>query len=99
VDPAHVPLESPALRGLVRANDRALRAIAEQPSLAIDYLGTFLDRLTRDEVERYHERYIRPYFTPDGRVGLAIAQQGIDAVAAELGLTSVAADQMYVPPS
>src|SRR6185312_3537228 len=29
VDPAHVPLDSPALQALVRANRRALRTIAE----------------------------------------------------------------------
>jgi hypothetical protein len=55
----------------------------------------FLDRLTRDEVQQYYERYIGPYFTPDGQVDLTIAQQGIDAVAAELGLASVAADEIY----
>jgi hypothetical protein len=79
----------------VRANNRALRTIAEQPSLAVDYIATFLDRLTRDEVQQYYERYISKYFTPDGQVDLAIAQQGIDAVAAELGLASVAADEIY----
>jgi ABC-type nitrate/sulfonate/bicarbonate transport system substrate-binding protein len=95
VDPAHIPLDSPALEALVRANQRALQAIAEQPGLAVDYIGTFLDRLTRDETQRYYERYIRPYFTPDGWVDLDIAGPAIDAVAAELGVASVAADQIY----
>jgi ABC-type nitrate/sulfonate/bicarbonate transport system substrate-binding protein len=95
VDPDHIPLDSPALQALVRANNRALQTIAEQPSLAIDYIATFLDRLTRDEVQRYYERYIGPYFTPDGHVDLATAQRGIDAVAGELGLASVAADEIY----
>jgi hypothetical protein len=31
VDPDQIPLDSPALQGLVRANKRALRTIAEQP--------------------------------------------------------------------
>ena len=31
VDPAHIPLDSPALQALVRANQRALLTIAEQP--------------------------------------------------------------------
>jgi hypothetical protein len=81
----------------VRANQRTLRTIAEQPRLAVDYIATFLDRLTRDEVQRYYERYIGPYFTPDGRVDLDIARQAIDAVAAELGVASVAAaaDEIY----
>jgi len=98
VDPAHIPLDSPALQALVRANNRALQTIAEQPSLAVDYIATFLDRLTRDEVQQYYDRYIGPYFIPNGQVDLTIAQQGIDAVAAELGLATVSANEIYQPP-
>jgi ABC-type nitrate/sulfonate/bicarbonate transport system substrate-binding protein len=95
VDPVHIPLDSPALQALVRANKRALQTLAEQPSLAVDYIASFLDRLTRDEAQRYYERYVGPYFTSDGQVDLNIAQQAIDAVAAELGVPSVAADEIY----
>jgi ABC-type nitrate/sulfonate/bicarbonate transport system substrate-binding protein len=95
VDPVHIPLDSPALQALVRANNRALQTIAEQPSVAVDYIATFLDRLTRDEVQQYYDRYIGPYFTSDGHVDIATAQRGIDAVAGELGLASVAADEIY----
>ncbi len=97
VDPAHIPLDSPALQALVRANNRALRTLAEQPRLAVDYIATFLNRLTRDEAQRYYERYIGPYFTPDGQVDLNIARQAIDAVAAELDVAPVAADEVYQP--
>jgi len=97
VDPAHIPLDNPALQALVRANQRALRTIAEQPSLAVDYIALFLNRLTRREAQQYHERYVGPYFTPDGQVDLNIARQAIDTVAAELGVASVAADEVYQP--
>ena len=97
VDPTHIPLDSPALQALVRANRRALRTIAEKTSLAIDYIAYFLDRLTRDEVRRYYERYIGPYFTSDGRVDLGVAQQAVDAVATELGVATASVDQMYQP--
>ena len=96
-DPAHIPLDSPALQALVRANQRALRTIAEQPALTVDYIASFLNRLTRDEAQQYYERYVGPYFTPDGQVDLTVAQQGIDAVAAELGVPPVAADEIYQP--
>jgi ABC-type nitrate/sulfonate/bicarbonate transport system substrate-binding protein len=99
VDPVHIPRDSPALQALVRANQRALRTIAEQPSLAVDYIASLLNRLTRDEAQQYYERYIGPYYSPDGRVDLNIAQQAIEAVAAELGVASVAADEVYQPPS
>jgi ABC-type nitrate/sulfonate/bicarbonate transport system substrate-binding protein len=95
VGPAGIPLDSPALQALVRANKRALRTIAEKPQLAVDYIAYFLDRLTRDEVQQYYERYIGPYFTSDGRVDLKVAQAAVDAVAAELGVAAASADQIY----
>ena len=96
VDPTRIPLDSPALQALVRANQRALRPIAEQPQLAIDYIALFLNRLTLEEVQQYYERYIGPYFTSDGRVDLDVAQQAVDAVAAELGVATASADQIYL---
>jgi hypothetical protein len=81
----------------VRANKRALRTIAEKPQLAVDYIAYFLDRLTRDEVQQYYERYIGPYFTSDGRVDLDVAQHAVDAVATELGVAAASARQMYQP--
>ena len=95
VDSARIPLDNPALQALVRANQRALHTIAEKPGLAVDYIATFLQRLTRDEVQQYYERYVGPYFTPDGQVDLDVAQQAIDAVAAELGVAPVIAGEAF----
>jgi ABC-type nitrate/sulfonate/bicarbonate transport system substrate-binding protein len=95
VDPNHHPIDSPAVQALVRANRRALKTMADQPDLAIGYIASFLNRMTHEEVQRYYERYIRPYYTSDGRVDLDVARQAIDAVAAELGVASVAADGIY----
>ncbi|MBV9352203.1 MAG: ABC transporter substrate-binding protein, partial [Mycobacterium sp.] len=50
-----------------------------------------------DEAQRHYERYIGPYFTPDGRVDFTIARQAIVAVATELGVSSIAADEIYQP--
>jgi ABC-type nitrate/sulfonate/bicarbonate transport system substrate-binding protein len=95
VDSTRIQLDNAALRALVRANKRALLTIAEQPQLAIDYIAQFLGRLTHDEVQQYYERYIRPYFSSDGNVDLKVAQQAVDAVATELGVDTVSADQIY----
>jgi hypothetical protein len=95
VDPARMEIDSPALQAVVRANRRALQTIAERPDLAIDYIASFLNRLTRDEVQRHYEHYIGPYFTSDGQVDIDIARQAVDAVAAELGVASTAAEQIY----
>ena len=97
VDPAHIPLDNPALQALVRANERALRFLVDQPSRAVDYVAWFLDRLTRDEAQQYYERYVGPYFLPGRKADLNVAQQAIDAVAGELGVAPVAAAEMYQP--
>ncbi len=97
VDPLHIPLDSPALQALVRANRRALRTIAAQPDLAVHYIASFLNRLTRDEAQQYYERYIAPHFSSNGEVDLNVAQQAIDAVATELGVASVSANEIYQP--
>lgn len=97
VDPSRIPLDDPALQALVRANKRALRTIAEQPDVAIKHIGSMLGRLTGDEAQQHYERYVRPYFTSDGRVDLKAVQQGTAAVALELGLPVNAVEQMYLP--
>ncbi len=97
VDPAHNQIDSPAVQALVRANQRALKTMADQPDLAIDYIASFLNRMTREEVQRYYEHYIHPYYTSDGRVNLDVAQHAVDAVAAELGVASAAASAIYAP--
>jgi ABC-type nitrate/sulfonate/bicarbonate transport system substrate-binding protein len=95
VDPSRIPLDDPALLGLVRANRRALRTIAEKPDIAIDHLASFMTRLTRAEAVKHFERYIAPYFTPDGQADLEIGNQAISAVAAELGVAPISAEQVY----
>ncbi len=88
VDPTHIPLDSPALLGVVRANQLALRLIAEHPDRGVDYLTWFLDRLTRDEAQRYFDRYVGPYFLADRKVNPDMTQRSIDAVATELGVAT-----------
>jgi ABC-type nitrate/sulfonate/bicarbonate transport system substrate-binding protein len=95
VDTTHNPIDSPAVQALVRANQRALKTIADNPDLAVKYIASFLNRMTTQEVQRYYEHYIRPYYTSDGRVDLDVARAAVDAVAAELGVASVSADSVY----
>ena len=94
-DAAHIAGDDPALEALVRANRRALKTVAEQPDRAVDYLASFLNRLNREEVQRYYVRYVGPHFTSDGHVDFDIAQAAIDAVATELGVEPASADDIY----
>ena len=101
VDPAHIPLDDPALQALVRANQRALQTVVEQPRVAVNCIASFLGRLTSEEAQQHYEGYVGPYFTTCGRVDLDVAQRAVAAVATELGIpaTTVAAatvDQMYL---
>jgi ABC-type nitrate/sulfonate/bicarbonate transport system substrate-binding protein len=97
VDPTHNPIDSPAVQALVRANQRALKTMADHPDLAISYIASFLNRMTHQEVRRYYERYIHPYYTADGRVDLDVGRRAVDAVAAELGVASIPAEAIYAP--
>jgi ABC-type nitrate/sulfonate/bicarbonate transport system substrate-binding protein len=97
VDQTQIPLDSPALLGVVRANQRALRLLAEQPGRGVDYLMWFLDRLTRDEAQLYFDRYVGPYFLANRKIDPDITQRSIDAVAAELGIATTRADAFYAP--
>lgn len=97
VDASRIPLDDPALQAMVRANKRALQTIAQQPDVAVKHIGSMLQRLTGEEARQHYERYVRPYFTSDGRVDVKAAQQGVAAVAAELGIPAGPADQMYLP--
>ena len=76
-------------------NIALLQLLAEKPSRAVDYVAWFLDRLTREEAQRYYEHYVGPYFVPGRTADLDVAQQAIDAVAAELGIAPVPAEAMY----
>ncbi len=95
VDATRLEADGPAVQAVVRANQRALRTLADRPDLAIDYIASFLNRLTREEARRHYERHIEPYFTRDGRADLDIASRAVKAVAAELGTPCPPADQIY----
>lgn len=83
----------------MRANQRALELLFENRSRAVDYVAGFLDRLTREEAQRYYERYVEPYFLPGRVLDLTAVQHAVDTVAAELGVASVAADTIYMNSS
>jgi ABC-type nitrate/sulfonate/bicarbonate transport system substrate-binding protein len=95
VDATQNPIDSPAVQALVRANQRALKTMADNPDLAVKYIASFLDRMTQQEVQRYYEHYIHPYYTSDGRVDLDVGRRAVDAVATELGVASISADAFY----
>jgi ABC-type nitrate/sulfonate/bicarbonate transport system substrate-binding protein len=95
VDASNIEIDRPAVQALVRANGRALQTMADRPHLAVDYIASFLNRMTREEVQSYYQHYVGPYFSADGRVDLDAARHAVKAVAAELGVASIAVDRIY----
>jgi hypothetical protein len=88
VDPTFVPLDSPALKAVVRANQRALHTIVHEPDVAVAHMHHgFLGRHTVDEVRHHYDLFIAPYFSDDGHVEVEIGDDAIAAVAQELGVT------------
>jgi hypothetical protein len=95
VDPSRIPLDDPGLQALVRANTRALETIKTLPALAVDYISSFLPRLTRSEAAQFYERYVHPYFTADGDVDFGVATTAVRAIADELGVAALAPEAIY----
>ena len=95
VDPVHIPLDSPALQALVRANQRALRTLAEQPSLAVDYIASFLEPAAR-VMKRSGTTNATSARTspPTARWTSTSRSKRSTRSPAELGVASVAADEM-----
>jgi NitT/TauT family transport system substrate-binding protein len=89
VDPTHIAPDDPAVLALVRASRRALRTIRDQPDLAARYVNALIPSLTQTEARRHYERYVAPYFTPDGRHDPSVAAQAVLSVAQELGVSTV----------
>jgi ABC-type nitrate/sulfonate/bicarbonate transport system substrate-binding protein len=89
VDPSYLSPEDPAVQALVRANQRALRTIHDEPDLAIRYIGELVSGLSVTEAEWHYQRYVGPYFTVDGRHDPAVAAAALPAVAEELGVIGV----------
>lgn len=85
VDPNHIQPDAPAVQAVVRAHRRALRVIHNDPDTTVRCLRTFLGRHTEAEVRAHYQTFIAPYFTTDGRADLAVGDNAIEAVAAELG--------------
>jgi len=69
--------------------------IDEMPDLAVDYISSFLPRLTRSEAAQDYERYVHPYFTDDGHVDFGVATTAVTAIADELGVAAIPPEAIY----
>jgi NitT/TauT family transport system substrate-binding protein len=86
VDPTYIDPEGPAVQAVVRAHQRALQVLHDDPDTTVRHMQTFLGRHTEDEVRAHYERFIAPFYTTDGQADLAVGDAAITAVATELGV-------------
>jgi NitT/TauT family transport system substrate-binding protein len=97
VDPTRLMLDDGAVAGLVRANVRALRTILAEPGIAVDHIGTLIPTIDAKGARGFYDRYVAPYFRPDGRPDVAVVSRALPAVAAELRASGALGGDVHVP--
>jgi NitT/TauT family transport system substrate-binding protein len=86
VDPATVALDDPRVQALVRANVRALRALLHDRTLGAAHLRRLLRNADDATARDFYDRYIAPYFKPDGRPEPEVVARALPLVAQELAI-------------
>jgi NitT/TauT family transport system substrate-binding protein len=95
IDPSVVALDDPRVRGLVRANLRALRTLVDDPDIGAEHVGRLLPATDGRWARDFHDRYVAN-FKADGQPDPAVVAKALTRVADELAIiTGRAVD---VPP-
>jgi ABC-type nitrate/sulfonate/bicarbonate transport system substrate-binding protein len=97
VDPGVLQLEDPRVKGLVRANVRALGALLEDPALGAEHVRRLVPAADDAFARDFYDRYIGPYFKPDGQPDAAVVAEALQLVAEELGV--ITGRTVDVPPA
>jgi NitT/TauT family transport system substrate-binding protein len=97
VDPSALALDDPRVKGLVRANLRALRTLLEDPALGADHVGRLLPAADDASARDFYDRYIGPYFKSDGQPESEVVTRALPLVAEELRIITGRA--VEVPPA
>jgi NitT/TauT family transport system substrate-binding protein len=98
VDPTTLTLDDGAVAGLVRANVRALGTILAEPDIAAEHIGKLIPALDATGARGFYDRYVEPYFKPDGRPDTAVVARALPAVAAELRASGALGDVRIAEP-
>lgn len=85
VDPDRVDPDGSAVRGLVAAHRRALATIRHEPDVAVRHIVGLIPSLSEAAARALYERYIATSFTTDGLADRSVTEQGLAALATELG--------------
>jgi NitT/TauT family transport system substrate-binding protein len=104
-DAASAAIDPESLDALVRANLVALRALLDDPGIAVEHLQKLIPTVDAAGARDFYDRYVAPYFRVHGRADPEVVARALPAVAAELrasgGLDDVhvpAYEEVYIPP-
>src|SRR3954452_8578794 len=97
VDPSILALDDPRVKGLVRANLRALATMLDDPALGAEHVGRLLPGADDATARDFYDRYVGSHFKADGQPEPAVVAKALALVAEELRIiTGRAVD---IPPA
>jgi ABC-type nitrate/sulfonate/bicarbonate transport system substrate-binding protein len=97
VDPSVVPLDDPRVRGVVRANLRALGAMLADPALGAEHAGRLLPGAGDTWARDFYDRYVGSRFRAHGRPDPDVVARALRLVAEELRI--ITGHAVDVPPA
>jgi NitT/TauT family transport system substrate-binding protein len=84
VDPSVLALDDPRVKGLVRANLRALATMLDDPALGAEHVGRLLPDADATTARDFYDRYVGSHFKVDGRPDPEVVARALRLVAEEL---------------
>jgi hypothetical protein len=97
VDPSVLALDDPRVKGLVRANLRALGTLLDDPALGAEHVGRLLPAADEASARGFYDRYVGPHFKADGQPDPEVVSRALPLVAEELRIITRRA--VDVPPA
>jgi ABC-type nitrate/sulfonate/bicarbonate transport system substrate-binding protein len=84
VDPGVLALDDPRVKGLVRANLRALARMLDDPALGAEHVGRLLPAADDATARDFYERYVGSRFKAHGQPDPEVVARALPLVAEEL---------------
>jgi NitT/TauT family transport system substrate-binding protein len=84
VDPSVLALDDPRVKGLVRANLRALRTMLGDPALGAEHVGRLLPAADGAAARDFYDRYVGSRFKDNGLPDAEVVARALSLVAEEL---------------
>ena len=97
VDPSVLALDDPRVKGLVRANLRALGTMLADPALGAEHVGRLLPAADDAAARDFYDRYVGSRFKADGLPDAEVVARALPLVAEELRITT--GRVLNVPPA